>query len=286
MSKLFSFLFLLVISTALFAQPYRYQLKGTYKLDPKDKSTINYSLEWNEEDGKIMGLYHDNYFIDSSEVMGEEGDLGRNFTVKLPNERKGVRSITMLISAIKDVRPTSSIPVSVVTRDAKGSPLTTTSAQSFLMTTSLSIAQKQEETCQEGFGSLSGFCGIYGGMITEEQDRRNKCNLLFADGVKLELSNDSSVTLHLGEPNQLIQIADHEIGRLPANPQTRKVDVMSRSCRPLQGVNAPGDTCKRLNLRGEFSGEGSGRTFRGVYSIHEEGTNNYCAYRLSLDVQG
>ena len=269
----------------LFAQEaFQYQLKGAFKMKSSDKRPIEYTLRWSEDKGKISGEYNDNFFIDAAKVKGNEGDMGRNFIIELPTIKNGVKSITLLSSEAKSDRAGTTVPVSIVTRDRRGNPLTTTSANSNFVTL-YSVAQKQEEKpCQEGFGALSGYCGIYEGLISEYQDKRNKCNLLFASAVKLELTDDQTLILHLGEVNDLVNIPYHVIGRLPSNPEGTSVDVMSRSCRPLQGVNAPGDACKQLNLTGTFSIEGANRHFAGAYSIKEEGTNNLCQYTLSMDL--
>ncbi len=147
-------------------------------------------------------------------------------------------------------------------------------------------AQKQaqvESICTEGMGELAGFCGIYAGLLAEEQDPRNRCNLLFADAVKLELAADSTVILHLGEVNELISTPGHVIGRLPVNPQKRTVYLISRICSPLSGFNSSSGTCKILHLTGGFSRERDRVHFAGSYTIREERTNNSCRYGLSMD---
>lgn len=283
--RLLIFLFVFTLSLSASGQNnFQYQLKGSYKMKSSDKKPIEYTLRWSETKGKITGDYSDNFFIDSATVKGSEGDMGRNFIVELPTIKNGVKSITILSAQTMSDRAGTSVPVSIVTRDRRGNPLTTTSANSNFVTL-YSVAQKQEEKpCQEGFGALAGYCGIYEGLISEYQDKRNKCNLLFASAVKLELTEDQTLVLHLGEVNDLVNIPYHVIGRLPSNPEGTAIDVMSRSCRPLQGVNARGDACKQLNLTGTFSIEGANRHFAGAYSIKEEGTNNLCQYTLSMDL--
>lgn len=283
--KYLSLLIFYLISVNLFAQEaFQYQLKGSYKLKASDKRPVEYTLRWSENKGQITGEYSDNFFIDAAKVKGNEGDMGRNFIVELPSLKNSVKSITLLSSEAKSDRTGTSVPVSIVTRDRRGNPLTTTSAKSNFVTL-YSVTQKQEEKpCQEGLGALAGYCGIYEGLISEYQDKRNKCNLLFASAVKLELTDDQTLILHLGEVNDLVNIPYHVIGRLPSNPEGTAIDVMSRTCRPLQGVNAPGDACKQLNLTGTFSIEGANRHFAGAYSIKEEGTNNLCQYTLSMDL--
>lgn len=280
------YIILLLFSLNIFAQDaFQYQLKGSYKLQPKDKGRVSYTLRWSEDKGKITGEYSDNFFIDSVSVRGEMGDLGRNFIVELPSLKQRVKSITILAAEIKSEKNGASVPVSVVTRDRRGNPLTTSKSESNFVTL-YSIAQKQEERpCQDGFGALEGYCGVYEGLISEYRDRRNKCNLLFASAAKLELTEDQTLVLHLGDVNGVVNSPYHVIGRLPSYPESRSIDVMSRSCRPLQGVNAPGDACKQLNLTGTFSVEGTTKHFAGSYTIKEEGTNNLCQYTLSMDLE-
>jgi hypothetical protein len=260
-------LLLLSLSSWSIAQVYKYQMKGSYNVGP----FVEYSLEWNEERGKISGTYSDNYFMDSVEVEGST----RRFDVKLPVSRKGIHSLTFLVPDAKE----KVISVGVISRDKKGDPLITTKSHAHFTTTT----QKQEgEDCEEGFGELTGYCGIYAGLVTEDQDYRNKCNLLFADGVRLELRHDSSFLLLLGLPGHLSDRPEHFIGHLPVNPKSTRVDIRSRSCKPLQGVNANGDSCKQLRLSGEFTLNGMSKRFKGTYSIREEGTNNLCIYGLSM----
>lgn len=279
------FLFLFALSFNSFSQnAFQYQFKGTYKLKTSDKKPIEYTLRWSEKEGKISGEYSDNFFINTASVKGDQGDLGRNFIVELPAIKDGVKSITFLTSKVKAESTGTTVPISIVTRDRRGNPLTTSKGNTSFVTL-YSVAQRQEERpCQEGLGVLGGYCGMYSGLISEVQDRRNRCNLLFADTVKLELQPDAMVVLHIGSADELLNSPVHEVGRVPSNPESPVVDIMSRTCRPLEGVNSSGDTCKELNLRGEFSTVGERKHFKGIYSIKEENTNNLCRYSLSMDI--
>jgi hypothetical protein len=269
---------------AIGEEGFNYQLRGSYKLESSKKRPVEFTLQWKEEKDKITGEYSDNFFIDKAEVTGAHGDLGRNFVVKLPSEKNGVKSITLLSSEVKGDKTGTTVPVSIVTRDIKGNPLTTTEGNSNFVTL-YSDAQKQEDnTCEDGFGALAGYCGVYEGMIAEDKDRRNKCNLLFTSAVRLELTNDQTLILHMGQVSELVDNPRHEIGRLPISPENRLIDVMSRACRPLQGINAPGDSCKQLNLVGKFTTRGTNKHFTGTYTIKQEGTNNFCQYTLSMDL--
>lgn len=280
------FIFFVLFTNIGFAESYQYLLKGSYKLDSSRQEPVKYSLKWSEENGRIEGVYADNYFAKSAIVSGEGNDMGRTFIVKFPGDKNGVKSITILASLAKTSSTAVALPVSIITRDQLGNPLTTVKSTSQFSTTSYqSVAQLQEENrCGEGFGVLGGYCGTYAGLLAEEQDRRNRCNLLFSDAVRFELAPDSTVILHLGEEeNDFISTPGHSIGRIPYNPQKTSIDVMSRVCGPLSGVNSSSSSCKILHLTGDFSTRRNIRHFKGTYTISEEGTNNVCRYGLSMD---
>jgi hypothetical protein len=285
MHRLLSIILFCFSVTFVYAETYQYQLKGSYKLESSRVKPIDYSLKWSEENGRITGIYADNFFAKSAAVMGTAIDVGRTFIVKFNEEKNGVKSITILSSLVKERATATALPISVITRDGVGNPLTTIKATSQFTTTSYrSVAQLQEENrCTEGFGVLAGYCGIYAGILAEEQDRRNKCNLLFSDAVRFELTEDSTIVLHLGEVNEIISTPGHAIGRLPVDPQKNSVDIMGRVCGALSGVNSSSTTCKVMHLRGDFSTIRDIRHFTGTYTIREEGTNNSCRYSLSMD---
>ncbi len=274
-----------VASWGLFAQTYQYQLKGSFNLGPAKQRAVNYVLRWSEENGTISGAYSDNVFSSQAKVTGEESVSGRIFEVKFPEKKNGVKSLIILTSLARHPSAVTLFPVGVVARDEIGNPLSTFKTTSEFMTTSFrSLAQQQEEnSCFDGFGVLAGYCGVYAGLLTEEQDRRNRCNLLFSDAIRLELTSEAMVVLHLGEVNEFFSSPAHAIGRLPVNPPKSSIDLMSRSCAPLSGVNSSGPSCKILHLMGSFSLVKGGRHFKGEYTIQEEGTNNICRYGLSMD---
>jgi hypothetical protein len=282
MAYLFSLLTILIFSFLAWGQNFNYQLKGKYKLQSSVPGPVNYTLRWSESNGVITGEYSDNYYTSKAQVNGTVGKDGRTFMVSFPAAQKGVKSINMMTSDADTKRTGITLPVSIITRDVIGNPLTTAEAKSRFTATTM-VAQKQEEECQENFGALRGFCGVYGGLITEMVDRQNRCHLLMADAVRLELRPDAMLRLYLGEVDDNLETPYHEIGRLPANPESRTIDVMSRVCHSLQGIESKSDDCKRLNLSGDFTSMGEATQFRGTYTIYDEGTKNTCRYRLSLD---
>lgn len=288
MKSLFLFLALCMLTTLAKSQTFDYELKGSFKLQSSKKMPVNYSLKWNEKNGAIEGIYSDNHFTKEAEVTGEGGSLGRTFNIKFPVALQGVRTITILGPMVKEKQTSLPQEVSIITRNELGTPLTTieSKAQFNVKSGDTLLAQRQEDDdCVKGFGVLSNYCGIYNGIISESQDRRNRCNLLFADAVRLELNKDSTVLLHLGEVNEFINTPAHSIGKIPTDPQKNNIDVMSRVCGPLSGVNSSSGSCKIIHLTGTFSLVRDFRHFEGKYVITEENTNNSCTYTLSMDRQ-
>lgn len=282
MGQVFLFLCLLISSFTALARSEQYQLKGSFELDSSVKKPVDFTLVWSEENGEIKGQYSDNYFTKRADLIGEDGKVGRTFKIVLPEVKRGVRSLNILTSVAGADKAGTTIPVSVITRDAKGNPLTNAEVKGNLSQTRL-IAQRQEEECREGFGALSGFCGIYEGLIAENVDRQNKCNLLFADAVRLELDPAANLTLYMGRVEEIFTTPGHLIGRVPSNHGSNRIDVMSRSCRNLPGIESKNDFCKRLNLVGQFTMVGNRKHFRGIYTVFDEGTKNTCSYTLSMD---
>jgi hypothetical protein len=186
---------------------------------------------------------------------------------------------------MKNNKGTDTIPVSVVLRDENGKPVNTNSIEvNFVVMPARRVAQRQEASgCQEGFGVLAGFCGMYSGMLTEEMDANKKCDLLAFSNSRLILDENAEMGLALGELSEIVNPPIHRIGRIFTDPESMRVDLTSRSCRPLMGTTFNGDDCKRMNLVGEFSFEKNVKHFLGYYSIINEKTNELCRYRLSMD---
>jgi hypothetical protein len=284
MLNLITSLFFLMISLIANAQSFTYQLKGSYNLDALNKKPVSYTLRWSEEDGKILGEYSDDFYTDKTIIKGLKNENGRTFLVQFPRPIKNVKSIFILTSTESAKKLGSSLPVSIITRDSKGAPITSRDVKSRLTATAL-LAQKQEqEECQEGFGALVGYCGTYEGIISETVDRQNKCNLLVTEDVELTLKTDRRLIIDFGGSDS--EASDqHLIGKLPLSPGRQNIDVMGRSCRPLKGIDSSKKHCKKLNLMGEFYTIAGTKHFKGQYTIFNEGNKNTCRYNLSLDQQ-
>jgi hypothetical protein len=281
--KLLVLIFLSLFNSLTLAQ-YEYQLNGSYEIKEGKKSNpVEFSLRWSEKNNLISGHYKDNHYAEKGiEASGSVDNLGRLFKVKLPNERGGVQSISVLTSQKKIDDTATSVPISVITRDSEGSPVTTKGIAANLVGLS-TVAQRQEEPCEEEFGALAGFCGIYEGVISEEFDPADDCDLMTRPAIRLELNPEGSFLLHLDRLSEIVETPYHAIGRIRANPESTLVDVLSRTCRSLEGIDYPGDNCKRLNLRGSFTSEGDDRSFEGTYTIVDELTDRRCRYRLSVE---
>lgn len=278
MKKIILF-FVLCLSMNLWAQDQQYVLKGSL-----DKN-IQFTMVWNEYEGRVTGTYEDNFYTKQVPMRGVAGDLGRILLVTLPVENKGVRTISFLGTDLKGTKGSAMVPVSVVLRDDKGKPVKTTSIEGNLTAmTQTVLAQKQETAnCQEGFGDMAGFCGVFAGMLTEEVDTQKKCNLLAYNNARLTLNDQGEMSLSLGDVNAVVANPIHKLGRIPVNPQSTNVDLLTRTCRPLPGTTFKGDDCKRLNLIGYFTITNRGKRFVGSYILIDEKTNQTCRYTLSMD---
>ena len=271
-------LFTLFFSINLFAQDEEYQLKGSLG------SHDSFTLRWTEKDGKAIGTFSDQVYADSAVARGLSGELGRIFLVTFPEEINGVRTITILGSDLKGDKGSALIPITIVLRDDTGKPISSTIVEANLTGLKLAqVAQKQEEKCHDGFGALSGYCGVYSGMLVEELDAQNKCNLLEFNSTYFVLDENAEIGLSLGEMSAILNPPIHRIGRVFKDLDSTSVDVLSRNCRALAGTTFKGDDCKRLHLSGVFSSPKNLKHFAGKYTITDEKTNESCRYSLSMD---
>lgn len=279
-------LILIVMGSGALAQSESYQLKGAWSGQNKGESNIDFNMDWTEKEGLILGTYRDNYYSDKGVVKGIVGELGRLFIVTFSRETKGVRTLMLATSELKGKQGSTLIPVSGIFRDEKGKPIITASTEANLSAKiNEMIAQKQEDRgCQVGFGSLAGFCGVYSGMLTEIDDVKNKCNLLAFNATKLAFDENGEIGIILGETSELVATPIHRVGRIFSDPETTEVEVMSRTCRQLEGTGFASDDCKRLVLSGMFTMRQDKRHFRGTYSITSEKNNESCSYSISMDL--
>lgn len=266
--------------TPLFGQDYQNEISGNFKISDSIQ-LIHFVLKYSENNGNVTGEYRDNFFSRKSPVIGISNNSGKTIDVVFQETKREVKILTFLLPKTKN----NEFPLSIILRDQNGFSLSNikTKVKNKYGFNNIRPQLQEERPCVEGFGRLEGFCGVYSGILTEEQDRRNRCNLLFSDAVRFELDETGTVILHLGEVNEFIASPSHLIGRLPFNPQKSSIDIMSRFCGSLTGINSSSTSCKILHLQGDFSSKLQTKHFSGSYNIREEGTNLFCRYSISMD---
>lgn len=276
-------LFILSLPVMTLASPY--QLKGSYFFRKNDKTPVNFNVRWVEKNGQLTGFYSDDRFAERAAVDGMVTDNGRMFEVVLPRETGGVKTLSFLTSSAGKESSGKSIPLQLVTRDMTGNPLTTAKFNAqFVEVISPETKQAQEaRPCSEGFGEMAGYCGRYGGMVSELQDAGRMCDFMSSKDLRLEVDNEANIIFHTSQPDDRHVTQDHLVGRIPSETPTRSVDIMSRHCRPLPGTTFPGDDCKRINLVGTFTSQNGTPHFSGTYTIIDEKNDKSCRYSMTLD---
>lgn len=275
----------LLLSFSAFAQgQFEYQMEGSFTSDAETPVIINYSISWNEAGTILSGIYKDNYFSQDipKVVSGTKSDDGRVFNVILPAEVGGVKALRF--SSNVSASMSGTIPMNIQSNDTVGSAVDTDSG--FALMNALPAAFDapflEEDACTVGFGSLTGFCGLYAGNFNEFADAGNRCNLLSGGNTRLELSTDTFLRLHLnylpGIPNQPI----HNIGAFIPTPVTNSINVSGTACGPLPGTTF-NPNCKEMNLAGSFSEQGANIVFTGTYSIRDQVTGEICSYSMILN---
>ncbi len=277
----FGFISLLAAETSTNEQSF---LSGRFKYPGEVPKLVSFSINWFERHGIVRGIYSDNYFSKSEIVAGENRPEGAHFIVNFPTEKFGTKSLVFFLPHPINSKNLSQ-SLGLVTRDQLGrvKDLISVNDINLVHSSNTDIQLQEESDCSRGFGVLSGLCGIYSGLISETEDRRNICNLLLNDAVKLELNKEGVLFLHFGEVNDILSSPGHLIGRIPFDPQKMSIDIMSRICEQMVGVKSSTDSCKVVHLKGNFSHDKEMKTFKGSYRISEEGTSKNCLYRLSLE---
>ncbi len=275
---------ILLLSFQLFAKEESFELKGSFGKDIAAKKPIEFTLRWTEKEGIARGFYKDNFYGGTDLVKGISSDLGRIFLVTFPRETQGARSLLIVGPELKDQIEAKKVSVSIIARDATGNPIRTMPLSASLAPASPLIKQAQEgRPCREGFGKLAGVCGLYKGVINEESDDNKRCQLMAENSLSLGVSENGSVVVLMGPVSDIVEAPAHNVGRLPADSDSRRVSVINRQCRALHGTSFPSDDCKLLDLSGEFALERGTMHFTGTYSITDEANRESCRYRFSMD---
>lgn len=275
-------LLLLTFSSFSFAQSYR--MTGNFTLLGSSFSPISstYTLQWTETNGFIEGRYTDNVFATNAGVTGTIINERRTFQVVLPtpDPRRGVKSLVFETTAIGGMHPTAS--VSVLSKDINGAPIESTIVLSNINPDYTRVMQAQQAStrqCSTGFGALTGFCGLYGGNMSEVTDTGNLCQLT---GTRLELANDGELSFFFNYNGSLRGIPEHEFGSLLGTPLTQNINTTVRHCGALPGTNLNSIGCQTLRLVGSFQDYGTFKNFSGTYDIQDEVTGNTCSFSMTL----
>lgn len=281
-----TYVLFLFLSISAFAQEFQYRIEGSFQTTagpgtPGTPDTVNYSLSWNETSTTLQGLYKDNYFSQQGPniVSGTVESGGRTMNVILPQPVNGVRLLRFNVAGAN----TGSTSVRIATQDNVGRSIDTVSNFALLSSNQAQVAAADDnDSCVTGFGALTGFCGIYNGVFNETSDFSNRCNLLTAGNPRLELGADTVLRLYLNYLPGSTPGSSHTIGTFIPSPQTTAINITSRFCAALPGVEFPVGDCKNLNLAGDFRNVESSYSFIGTYTIADEVTGESCSYDMSL----
>lgn len=256
-------------SFAISKENFTYQLKGNYTLN---KKKVNYVLRWSENEDDIHGIYKDDFIKKEKRIEGEIKNEKRVFIIP---EKVIIKARKEDVKKISHEIP---VEISLIT----GSKVHKEKSEGSFSATAAIIQKQEEEECIHGFGALASYCGSYEGLVTEGIDRQGRCELLSSDNLGLEVRKDRSVRVYLENINGKEGLSYHEIGRIPLNAGSSKIDLKDKNCKPLKGLLPLSSKCKRLNLEGEFTTIGGKQSFQGTYQIFDERTMNTCTYSLSL----
>jgi hypothetical protein len=284
--KMICFLFLLVSSEA-WAQlrNYEFRIQGTFNLQATSPNPrpVNFSLAWLENnENKILGTYHDDFYDQSAPVTGTASEQGRLFDVNFPKVKQGVKSIKIVSSDIS--MDEGGIPLNLTLEGPQGQKLLSTNIVGTMVNTAPegAVRETTESTgCSIGFGALTGFCGLYQGEFLELEDTSNRCQLNTTGTLVFELSETKNISLYLNYINSVVGLPMHQISEISSPPE-RSLYISGRSCGLLPGTTFFQDSCRRLDLAGVFTQKGDDRGFQGNYTITDEKTNQSCTYSLNL----
>ena len=246
--------------------------------------TVNFTIRWNESANVVQGIYQDNYFSTAPNVVsGNVMNIGRNFTVILPAEVNGAK--TIVIRTSQTGAYSGSVPATIMTMNNVGGTLYSENTFGYMSSLSNSINEIPGSGCSIGFGSLTGFCGLYGGNMTEISDSGNRCDLLLTGSPRLELGTDTKFKLYLNYSNSINNIPFHDLGTFTASPDGLSVTVSRRECGPLPGTNFPDNNCKILMLNSSFFNTAGNITMSGNYTITDELSGEACSYNMFFNRQ-
>lgn len=261
----------------------QFSLQGTYSVSSQSLSPtpINFSISWNETGNKIEGTYSDNYFSQSSPVTGSTETFGRTFNIVFPTPTQGIRSILMTTAQTGIINTT--IPLTIQTRNPAGVPVDNSSVNVSMTSQPYSPAASSTNACVLGFGTLTGYCGLYAGTISENHDPANRCNLLGPGSTRLELAIDTRLALFFNYQTTTSGVPVHRLGAIPPSPLNNNLNVSARNCGTLAQTNFSSANCQTMILTGAFLDLGGTRNFTGTYTITDETNKETCTYSMNLN---
>lgn len=246
-----------------------------------NQAPVNFTLQWNEFGTQIRGIYKDNYYSASANVEGTASNGSRSMNVIFPEIKFGAKNITFLTSQSDPVN--GSIPLSITVRDEAGATLLTNNI-SGIMSSATATNSNDGTLCSVGFGSLTGFCGIYAGTVTEAADTSNRCNMIGDGSLRVELATDKSMNIYLNYTNSIQGLPVHRLGSIPLASLSPNIEQRARNCGTLAGTSFFSGNCQALYLVGSFNEtSGAGRSFSGTYTITDETTAESCTLNLTME---
>jgi hypothetical protein len=259
--RIVALLTLLLASFMSYAQDksYQYQMDGVYPANLPGLSApqrIKFTLQWNEKDQFINGVYSDSFFTSSSPVSGTTGVLGRVFSIRLPRILQNVSQLSLT---------SANGTVMVFMKDVTEMTVDQANIQAKVVT-KIDYVPGPETTCED--------CGLYMGTINEVGDSKNQCNLP-EYGFAMEITKDSRAKFYFYYSESTLGVPDHELGPYPFAPK--------QHCGMLVGTSFPPDGCQTLSVKGTFAGSGKEKSFRGKYTITDEKDQENCVYDLVLE---
>ena len=268
-----------------FGQNLQYKIQGSLSSlntpDPANPVLINYSIEWNETDNSLQGVYQDNYYATTPRaVTGTVTTGGRNFLVILPEVNNGVKVIELTTS--QSVPTNGSIPIVYRSESSVEAAIDNVTTFAIMSAPSVVIATPDSNGCAVGFGSLTGYCGLYSGTFNKRSDPNNRCNLTTMGEPRLEVATSTNFNLYLNYVNTLEDIPFHNLGTFVFSPTGNSVLLNRRVCEDLPGTTFASGNCKTLSMDLNYFNQAGVLRFTGTYRITDEVMNESCVYDLSV----
>lgn len=281
------FLCLFFVFSVFSEEQWQFRLEGSFPTQaapvPTNPAMVNYYIDWNETSNEIQGMYRDNYFTNDTPrtVTGTVTQEGRTFNIILPGPVSDVRQITYTTPQRGIVSGT--ISMRTVTRDNVGSTIDDNAGFSLMTTTpaATDVPPSEDDTCTLGFGTLTNYCGLFNGLLSEVSDTRNRCEIA-GRSPRLELGTDMAMRIIFDYVPGVTGLPTHELGSLFPSPTSNSINMTRRDCTGLPGTTFEAGNCKTLNLNGTFIKQPESLIFIGTYVITDDVNGDNCSYQMNL----